>query len=758
MAIAPCRWNRFLILLIAWSAAVAWSADPTTTDNPAAKPANTVRVEVDSELLKLTEPQRQKALAELIAPTAVRYSGGKMRLADAVALLTASGNATALDASVDTQREAVLPALVGTYWDAVSAVCDTFELDIKAGIPRGAAQARADRAIAVQCGALELRDRPAGRRATLVANGAVLGIIDACEVRHTVGARREHVAELIMALRLEPKIDPDRIGGAAIRIGRIEDLAGHALTPEQDTGNDNDSADRVRLRMKVGQDLSGLAVSGDIELLLVEPWHINVPLRLGASAAIACGGATLNVSLVDAEHVGLSGSQGPMLELLFPRDSQQVDPRMRLITGGKTVQHRGSGGSQTGSGRVLFSTYHALADAPYDVSIAGTAKLKSTRLELKVPIDFARIPPAAPTTDSDVTLFTPSRISWAAGKTTLQQAVSRFSSTGNQVLLQLGANEQQERDLTAFSGTFWEGVLAVCAAFDVAIMPPTAPPMGISTDGDGSAALAGGPVSLGPKGPSPGRHQANGPLLVEVANVTVTTARGIHGTAREAEAVCHFRLEPRVDSELVGSCSVAVNTFATDDRGRTVSTDEPPASAGEPSVRTIRNMRMQVVMGRINRVYNGDDTTPRYDIPLSVGDLASDAASFRATGQVRLSVHRQVKAEAALSPGVSTLLPFGDASITATLYDTATAEAAGLRQPGLGLMGHGNLSESGMRLIPPSGAQITTNGHGSWVHHGRQEMLYFYPITEEGQYRLVINDVVHIADVKLPYTVEIALP
>jgi hypothetical protein len=191
----------FLALPLAMVAAAGWGAD--------------AKIEVDSELLKLAEPLRQKALADLTQPSTVRCAGGKLHLADAVALLAASGNATTLEAGIDAQQEAELPALVGSYWEAVRAVCDAFHLDIKPGVPRGTAQARAERAVAVQCGALELTPRIEGRHSTLVVNGAVLGVIDTCEVRHTVGARHEHVAELVMGLRIEPKINPDRIGGGS---------------------------------------------------------------------------------------------------------------------------------------------------------------------------------------------------------------------------------------------------------------------------------------------------------------------------------------------------------------------------------------------------------------------------------------------------------------------------------------------------------------------------------------------------------------
>ncbi|MBA3707938.1 MAG: hypothetical protein H0W83_03845 [Planctomycetes bacterium] len=717
-------------------------------------------IPVQSELLKLSEPQRQKALAELTLATPVRFAGGRIRLSDAVALLSAGGNATTLDPAVDGQREGELPALMGSYWEAVRAVCEAFHLDLKPGIPRGpATTTRTDRLVAVESGAVELRASVGGRRHALVANGALLAVIEECEVRHTSGARREHMAELVLSLRLEPKIASDRIGGASVHVARIEDGSGHALTSEPDATPDGEVVGRLRLRMKVGEDLNAMTLSGDIDLMLVEPWRVTMPLRPGASVAIACGANAMTLNLVDSDHVGLSGGPGPMLELVFPRDGQLLDPKMHLVSAGKTVQSSGSGGSQTGAGRVLYMTFKTLADGAYDGVVWGTARLKSARMELKVPIDFTRLPTDPPEGDADLALFTPSRVAWPQGRVTLEEATRRLSEGGNQVLLQLGADEHKECELPAFSGTFWEGVLAVCRAFDVAIMPPTAPPMGMSGAGDGSTAIAGGPVSLGPKLATMSHQQANGPLLVEIADVTVTTSRSIQGSGRQAEAICHFRIEPRVNGELVGSCAATANSFAVDDRGRTVQTDEPQPTDEEPDARNMRNVRMQVMIGRMNGVrYNGEETPPRYDIPLSVSNLATDASSFRTTGQVRLEVNRQIKAEASLTPGVSTLITMGATSVTATLYDSTSAEAVNLRQPGLGLMGQGRLTEAGIRLIPPSGSQITTNGRGSWVNHGRQEILYFYPITEEGPYHLVISDVVHLADIKLPYAVDIPLP
>src|SRR4051812_16257265 len=151
------------------------------------------RVEVQSELLRLDDAQRQKAITDLLAPSAVRLPGGKVKLADALAALTASGNTTTADAGVDLQREAELTASNGTYWEAVAAICAAYQLDLKPGIPAGGQPGKGERAVAVQTGALEFA-ASAGHRPLLVPDGPLLAQVVECEIRRSVGARRENSA------------------------------------------------------------------------------------------------------------------------------------------------------------------------------------------------------------------------------------------------------------------------------------------------------------------------------------------------------------------------------------------------------------------------------------------------------------------------------------------------------------------------------------------------------------------------------------
>ncbi len=762
---------RWAMVPMALAMASALMMAVSTT--PTAQAADAV-LQVDSELLRMSDAQRQKAVADMSVPTRVKIAGGKMRLADAITQLSADGNTTTLDSEVDPTREAELPPLTGTYWEAVVAICDAYELVPKPGVPRGGQPAHDERGLALQTGTLELRQRDPANPVILAADGPLLGEVEECEIKHTIGAKKETAAEIVMSLRLEPRFVADRVGDTGIKQLRIEDAQGRSLAVEPEAQNDgSDVPELLRVRARVGDDAGTIMVLGEARVSLVEPWRLSAPLRPGSSVAISCAGKNLTLHLVDAEHQGLSGGQGPMLELFFPRDALWADPRIRLSTAGKTLAHRGSGGSQTGAGRVVYNTYPALEDAAYDATVSGSARLSAAplRLEVKLPIDLAKLGAKIAASASEIDLFKPSHVSWPAGKTSLKDALARLEVSGNQVLLQLGADERATRELPAFDGTFWQGVLAVCAAFDMAIMPPTAPPVGAQADGtDSPACLAAGPLSLGVRRMPAGAagttattatHQACGALLVEIGNVNTTVSRSLLGGAHQAEVVCHLRLEPKAEAELVGSCSVSANSFGQDDHGRVVTiADSAPTAAKNPE--QDRRMRGRV-LGQLRARGGGsggegDDASPRYDLVFTAANLEQDATSLIVTGQVRIEVQRQVRAEATLSPGVTCNIPFGDGTLAATLYDTAAAEASGLRQPALGLSGQGNLEERSMSLIPPSGTPLTTNGHGSWSHHGRQEMLYLYPITEEGPYRLVINDLVHLADVRVPFSATIPLP
>jgi hypothetical protein len=96
-------------------------------------PAGDVPFTVSSPLLALPEAERQQQVEARVAATALTWPGGPMTAEQAVALLSASGNATTLIDAADATKVANLPPFSGDYWQGVLAVCTAFGLTIEMG-------------------------------------------------------------------------------------------------------------------------------------------------------------------------------------------------------------------------------------------------------------------------------------------------------------------------------------------------------------------------------------------------------------------------------------------------------------------------------------------------------------------------------------------------------------------------------------------------------------------------------------------------
>src|SRR5690606_12196524 len=67
-----------------------------------------------------------------------------------------------------------------------------------------------------------------------------------------------------------------------------------------------------------------------------------------------------------------------------------------------------------------------------------------------------------------------SAVDLPGGSVGLGQALQALRASGNEVLVDLGVDTGRSADLTAARLPFWEAVLTVATAFDLAVLPPLA--------------------------------------------------------------------------------------------------------------------------------------------------------------------------------------------------------------------------------------------------------------------------------------------
>jgi hypothetical protein len=238
--------------------------------------------------------------------------------------------------------------------------------------------------------------------------------------------------------------------------------------------------------------------------------------------------------------------------------------------------------------------------------------------------------------------YDPTPMAWPGGERDLAGAVAWLRTNGNEVSLAPGLDGRRVAPVAFVTGTWWEAVLAVCAAYRLYVLPPrdsaivgsfpnqasrvvapeTGPvvlalrpgeePAGRLPDTAGAASpadddvetLRRDPVALrdflrrrmaaarggrdlvaNPAEVNPDAcYRPAGLLLVTVADAGVWTVRDARGHRAEARMAYRLRLEPRFTAAQVGPC-VLTWERATADPGIALSfTAEPDLNQDPPVV------------------------------------------------------------------------------------------------------------------------------------------------------------------------------
>ncbi len=335
-------------------------------------------------------------------------------------------------------------------------------------------------------------------------------------------------------------------------------------------------------------------------------------------------------------------------------------------------------------------------------------------------------------------------VSWPAARLNVQQALAKLGGSNNRVLLQLGADESMTRDLPAFNGCFWDGLMLLCRTYQ--LQPSDDPGAG---SGAGQLALESGAVSLVPR-TGPLRDQADGALLVHLQSVVASDVHGLGGGGHRLEVAVRLRLEPRVDDESIARIAATMDSFASDDQGRQVAVEghDDPRMDG-PSFHSNQGRHRLVIA-----------STPapsgNLDLRFEVEGLDPLARSVTVAGQLRLQSQRIVHRSLTLAPGGSTTIGAGSGRLQFTLYDQNQAVMNGLHGAGLVVLSENHLLPS-VRVFAPDGSQLQFSNIETMQRNGLQ-MLCTCPIVAPGPYRILVDDITPLPLVKLPLAVRIEVP
>jgi hypothetical protein len=732
-------------------------------------------VAVSSELLRLPPAQREAQVQARFAATPLIWPGGKVVLADAIARL-AAGNPTTLGAGVDPKEVAELNALMGDYWQGVVALCEAFDLVLEPGegmdqsedSGRYGNRDNSGTALVAQGGPLVLLKRdPARPRPLYTACGPLLVEVSALDLRQRRGIRSERRLEAQLQLRFEPRVTPTHVGTTLVAWSGVEDAAGRRLDWSE-SGSPGRAADGATLILaQVPERLAGFQIGGELLVQALEPVSLTATLRPGAKARTDLLGQEVAMQLLAEGDTTANGQRGPGLSVGLPTAVLGTRPRVQVTSNGQPVQFNNQGSQWSGARIELFYRSPKLGDAECAVTLGGQAALQQLRLPLKITVGLDRLPTAEAVPAAGLDLQLPTRLSWPASHLPLHQAI-RLLGGANQVLLELGADERRQGDLPAFSGSFWEGALVVCRAFDLAILPPAqtvgADPEGADDDGQQGASAAyvtGGPLCLGARRADrrgADSFQACGILLMGIDDVAVVVNQGLTGVARQADIAYRLRLEPRFDASLIGSAAVVWTSLAGLADGRPLLVEDLAAPVDEH--RSEQRVRFVRVGRRVVRVPDQDDAaaTPSSSGTVSVSGLPAGPVKLDLSGQVSLVLRRPTRAELMLTPGGRGIAHLGGRTLVVKLFTNGGEDTNGYRSGVSVDLGADPLETLRVDVRGPTGKALRGNGNSSNGNNGRTRSLWYFQDIDQGQYTVQLAARERLATVRLPFMLSTVTP
>jgi hypothetical protein len=753
------RLHRFYRCMVAMvSAVLVWAGDVNFT--------------VNSPLFAQPEAVRKQQIEARLAPTALAWPGGHLTAGEAVALLAASGNPTLLIDPQDAARMADLPALSGNYWQGVVAVCTAFDLamELSEGMDQTEDNGRYGNrdnngtAIMTTGGPVMLRGQAAGTVHPLyVPCGPVLAEVVGFDLHQRQGAVTNRTADVRLTFRLEPRVLSTQVGTTLVSWKSVEDQFGRRLTWTDAAGGTRGDVNTLSLS-EVQERFAGCTLTGQLLIQTLEPVSLNATVKLGDKARTELLGQEVSLRLLGEGETTPNGQRGPGFSLSVPTAVLGTRPKLNVTVGGQPLKFNNQGSSWSGGRIELFYRGPKQLDGVYVVTLAGQAALQQVTVPLRLPITLDKLPRTEHPFPVGLDLQIPTHLHWEAGECAVAEAVKRLGPA-NQVLLELGADERRRATLPAFEGNFWEGVLVICRAFELTILPPSQTVQ--STDDNGQNAptcITGGPLCLGKRqGDRPGidAFQASGILLMGLDALTVVTNQGLSGVTRQAELSYRLRLEPRLDPSLIGSAMISWTSLAVSREGRPLVVEEPVAPDAEGQQNSsFRFMRVGRRMVRVsaNGVVGDTDGTP-VSGHVTVSGLSSESTPLRLSGQVSVHLFRPARAELSLKVGGRAVAKMGDRSVMLKMFSAADDDEGGNNRSGVSVeTAGGELDNLLVEVRDAAGMQIRSNGSNNWGSNGRARMSMYFAGLDQGPYNVVLTAREPLGTLRLPFTLNATTP
>ncbi len=754
-----------LIALLAPAAAQEERATPHGRDEPRGH----------DQLQEVAEAQRAALLAALARATATAWPAGEVSLGEVVARLNAGGNPTELASGVDPAQRALLPALDGTYWQAVLALCAAFRLRLQPGansteplngvdVPHEGEGTELVLAARIAGGPVVLTRRGDGPAPLLMTTpgSPLLADLMRCDIHQGEQPGSAAWGDLEIALRLEPHAHAINLGPAQAVLVRGDD-GGEQLAASDETGDGRDDLlHLVVTRLPAG--VGSIRIAGQLRMAVVDTLACSGVLHPGGMLASETWGNVVTLRLIDGALARSENRHGPGLVFSHPEHALVGTPRLSITVGEHVVPEQ-DGMESTHPARRRGTTVRIEdtlrlsqdpVDAEYHVRAEGTVRVGQLTLPLALRLRLADLPAHEAQPEARIEAQQATMVAWSAGPRTLREAIAALGHGGNPVVLELGVSETRSAELAAYHGTFWGGVAVLCRAFDLTVLPAAPAPESARSGGaDGilasvPIAVEGGTVCLG--APRPGRPRATdlqpcGPFLMVVSGSAASTLRSRAGVRRCANVAVRIRLEPHLAPEAMHEAAIQWLPLAEDlGGGHAIAVGLPLTDE--------------------HREPDGLNEVPIGDPALEVEPAPSWAASLTGlpAGRSRCRLHgvfcgqlrAPVSASAVLRPGERRTVALGGAQAVAVLYDEIQAKANGWEHPALGLIQN---SENGggeptITLDAPGGGGREQPVGTDHRYQDARESLWFFRTLAPGAHALTVTGDELVAQFAVPLVID----
>jgi hypothetical protein len=720
---------------------------------------------VSSALLQLPEEQRQTQVEARVHATPVRWSAGVYSLNELVGKLHETGNATQLDKTVDGQKKIQVAAQTGDYWQALSSLCAAFDLimlpgegmDVSEDSGRFSNRDNNGIPVITTGGPVRLVARPAQRSAPrYISCGSVLAEITRVEMELREGREISCTALIETAFRFEPRIKPREMGTTLMAWRLMEDQQGRKLTSDESARETQPEIAVVQLSA-IPDPFHGCTMRGDLLGQMLEPVTLTATMSVGDTARTTLLGQEVSLQFIGENETTAHGQRGPGFSVSVPTAVLGTRPQLRITSGDQSVTLTNQGAHWSGGRIDLFFRGPRQVMGAYDISLIGQAALEQLRIPLRIPVLLQGLSRAEKTLTNGAELQIPSTVSWPAGEVSLQTALA-FLNAHNQVLLELGVDEKRTATLPAFSGFFWDGVLTICQAFNLTLLPATQIPASAEHQSDDTlASVSGGPLCLAAPREDRvalNRFQARGLLLICLDDVAAVTKHGFDGILREAEVSYRLRIEPRFDTSLMSEAFMSWSSLGGVAAGKPllVSNEREPQPVHERG-----NVRFVRVGKRLVRVAseqdNRNDTTPS-DV-VAISGLPANPVDLRLHGQLTVPLRRPVRAEMSLQMGDNGVVALGQYPLMIRMFEEPDERGAVTKRAAVALeMASEYVDEVTIELRDAQERSVRSTDNDNHSN-GRLRMLWYYPELNNGPYSVVITARERLATLCVPLTIDV---